>query len=175
MINLPAIFNSTNVQPGLVTNKCNFITPSVVNDLNVAPICSKIFTLTILCHLPWLYSPFPVYLTFEHVFTDKYLGTIQADRKDVFTFTLSASKYSFFLQQPFYSRICYGPKVYNSGKVLNQHESLSYTHHKAIQYFCWLLSLTQQTRYLNLSNFILRPSISKDDIQVYNLNFRSSK
>ena len=97
MTNLPAIFNSTNIQPGLVTNKCNFIPPSVINDLNVVPICFKLFTLTILCHFPWLYSPFPVYLIFEHAFTDKYLGTIQADRKDVFTFTLSASKYSFFL------------------------------------------------------------------------------
>ena len=42
MINLPEIFDSSNVKSSLVTIKWNFITPAVVYDLP-APICSKIF------------------------------------------------------------------------------------------------------------------------------------
>ena len=42
MINLPTIFSSINVKSNLLTNKCNFITHTVVYDLT-APICSKIF------------------------------------------------------------------------------------------------------------------------------------
>lgn len=42
IINLPANFNSTNVSFSLVTNKRNFITPTIVYDLT-APIRSKTF------------------------------------------------------------------------------------------------------------------------------------
>ena len=42
MINLPARFNSTNVKSSLVSNKWNFITPTLVYDLT-ASIRAKIF------------------------------------------------------------------------------------------------------------------------------------
>ena len=42
MINLPAIFNNTNIKSSLVTNKFNFLKSIVAYDLTV-PICYKIF------------------------------------------------------------------------------------------------------------------------------------
>ena len=42
MINLPSTLNNTNVNSNLVTNKSNFVTPSVVYDFTT-PIRPKIF------------------------------------------------------------------------------------------------------------------------------------
>lgn len=65
MINLPAMFNSTNVKSSLVTKKCNFTTPTVFYDLS-APIHSERFKINSLCRTLMLIS-FLLILQYYHL------------------------------------------------------------------------------------------------------------